>query len=67
MNVREISPNVDAGALLAGAQFIDAFSIGIEDTALDARHAAEKMLAGDVCRIEKGRQILLFIERWDDQ
>jgi hypothetical protein len=39
------SPAVDAGTLLAGAQFIDAFSIGIEDTTLDARRAAEKMLA----------------------
>jgi hypothetical protein len=45
MKVREVDPNVDAGALLAGAQFIDAYSIAIEDTALDARHAAEKMLA----------------------
>jgi hypothetical protein len=45
MKVREVDPNVDAGALLAGAQFIDAYSIAIEGTALDARHAAEKMLA----------------------
>jgi len=45
MKVREVDPNVDAGTLLAGAQFIDAFSIAIGDTALDARHAAEKMLA----------------------
>ena len=45
MNVREIKPSVDADALLAGAQFIDAYSIAIADTALDARHAAEKMLA----------------------
>ena len=45
MKVREVHPNVDASALLAGAQFIDAFSIGIEDTALDARHAAERMMA----------------------
>lgn len=45
MNVREIEPNVDADALLAGAQFIDAYSIAIGDADLDARHAAEKMLA----------------------
>jgi hypothetical protein len=45
MKVREVQPIVDAGAVLAGAQFIDAFSIGIEDTALDARHAAERMMA----------------------
>jgi hypothetical protein len=45
MKVREIDPDVDAGALLAGAQFIDAYRIGVDDPALDARHAAEKMLA----------------------
>ena len=31
-------------ALLAGAQFIDAFRIEVEATALDARHAAERMM-----------------------
>jgi hypothetical protein len=45
MKVRAIDPNVDAGALLAGAQFIDAYRIGLADPALDARRAAEKMLA----------------------
>jgi hypothetical protein len=45
MKVHEIDPNVDTGALLAGAQFIDAYRIGVDDPALDARHAAEKMLA----------------------
>jgi Protein of unknown function (DUF2867) len=45
MKVREVDPNVDAGALLAGAQFIDAYRIGVDDPTLDARHAAEKMLA----------------------
>jgi uncharacterized protein DUF2867 len=44
MNVQAIRPAVDADALLAGAQFIDAFSILTDDAALDARHAAEKML-----------------------
>jgi hypothetical protein len=44
MKVREVEPKFDTGALLAGAQFSDAYSIAIEDTALDARHAAEKML-----------------------
>jgi uncharacterized protein DUF2867 len=44
MKVREIKPSVDTGALLAGAQFVDAFSIGVDDPALDARRAAEKML-----------------------
>ena len=45
MKVREIKPDVDADALLAGAQFVDAFSIDVDGTALDARHAAERMMA----------------------
>ena len=45
MRVREVDPNVDSGALLAGAQFVDAYSIAIEGSALDARQATEKMLA----------------------
>jgi hypothetical protein len=45
MKVREVEPEIDAGALLAGAQFIDAFSVTVEDAALDARRAAGKMLA----------------------
>jgi hypothetical protein len=45
MKVREIRPAVDADALLAGAQFADAFCIEISDRDLDARRAAERMLA----------------------
>jgi Protein of unknown function (DUF2867) len=45
MRVHEVDPNVDHGALLAGAQFVDAYSIAIDGAALDARQAAEKMLA----------------------
>jgi hypothetical protein len=45
MKVHEVDPNVDSGALLAGAEFIDAYSIVIDNAALDARRAAEKMLA----------------------
>jgi hypothetical protein len=45
MKVRPVEPNVDADALLPGAQFIDAYSVIVNDTALDARHAAEKMTA----------------------
>jgi hypothetical protein len=45
MKVRPVEPNVDADALLPGAQFIDAYSLIVNDTALDARHAAEKMTA----------------------
>jgi Protein of unknown function (DUF2867) len=44
MNVQAVEPDVGLGALLAGAQFIDAYSIVADDAALDARHAAEKML-----------------------
>lgn len=44
MNVHAVEPNVDTGALLAGAQYIDAFRITVDGTALDARRAAEKML-----------------------
>lgn len=45
MKVREVDPNVDPGALLPGAQFIDAYRIAVEDAAVDARQAAERMLA----------------------
>jgi hypothetical protein len=44
MKVRAVDPNVDADALLPGAQFADAFCITVDGTALDARRAAEKML-----------------------
>jgi hypothetical protein len=44
MKVRAVEPNVDTAALLAGAQFSDAFSIAVDDATLDARHAAERML-----------------------
>ncbi|MEO8318088.1 MAG: DUF2867 domain-containing protein [Bradyrhizobium sp.] len=45
MTVQEITPVVDTDALLAGAQFADAFRVEIADPALDARHAAERMMA----------------------
>ena len=38
MKVREVDPDVDPGALLPGAQFIDAYRIAVEDAA--ARRAA---------------------------
>jgi hypothetical protein len=44
MTVHEINPVVDADALLAGAQFMDAFGIDIDGRTLDARQAAERML-----------------------
>jgi len=45
MTVHEVTPAVDPSTLLAGAQFVDAFRIEIDDRALDARHAAERMMA----------------------
>jgi hypothetical protein len=45
MTISEIKPDVDKNTLLAGAQFIDAFSIMIDGGTLDARHAAERMMA----------------------
>src|SRR5229473_5880253 len=45
MKVSEIPPTVDSGTLLAGAQFVDAFSLEVDGGALDARHAAERMFA----------------------
>src|ERR1700690_3603320 len=44
MTVVEIAPEVDQAALLAGAQFADAYSIAVHGSALDARHAAERMI-----------------------
>jgi Protein of unknown function (DUF2867) len=44
MKVHPVEPGVDAAALLAGAQFIDAYSIAIEHAEFDARQAAENML-----------------------
>lgn len=45
MKIREVDPDIDPGALLPGAQFLDAYRIAVEDAALDARQAAERMLA----------------------
>jgi hypothetical protein len=45
MTVREVTPPADTGALLAGAHFADAFQIEVEDRDLDARRAAERMMA----------------------
>jgi hypothetical protein len=44
MNVQAIAPDLETAALLTGAQFSDAYSIVVDDLALDARDAAEKML-----------------------
>ena len=44
MKVHAVDPEIDTGALLAGAQFSDAYSVVVDEAGLDARHAAEKML-----------------------
>ena len=44
MTVIEIAPDVDRAALLAGAQFVDAYRIVVDRGALDARQAAERMI-----------------------
>jgi hypothetical protein len=36
---------MNASALLAGAQFVDAYSVAVDDATLDARRAAERMRA----------------------
>ena len=43
MMVDEVTPSVEAGTVLAGAQFTDAFRVAINDTSLDARRAAQCM------------------------
>ncbi|NOJ49807.1 DUF2867 domain-containing protein [Bradyrhizobium archetypum] len=45
MTVREVTPSADANAILAGVQFADAFCIEISNRDLDARRAAEQMMA----------------------
>ncbi|MET4292972.1 hypothetical protein ABIB06_003641 [Bradyrhizobium sp. LB8.2] len=42
--VREVTPNVDAGRLLVGAQFIDAFRVATGKQQLDAREACTRMV-----------------------
>jgi Protein of unknown function (DUF2867) len=44
MRVHEVEPDVDRAALLAGAQFADAFRIAVEGRSLDARGAAQRMM-----------------------
>ncbi|QIO30868.1 DUF2867 domain-containing protein [Bradyrhizobium sp. 1(2017)] len=42
--VREVTPNVDANALLSGAQFIDAFRVEIGAATVNARDACTRMV-----------------------
>ena len=50
--VHEVTPEIDAGPLLSGAQFIDAFRIDVAGQTIDARNAAERMMAKSVRWIE---------------
>ena len=45
MTVCEVAPTADTDALLTGAQFADAFRIEVGDSEIDARRAAERMMA----------------------
>jgi len=45
MNVQEITPVIDPNVLLPGAQFADAYRIAVDGRALNARQAAERMIA----------------------
>jgi len=53
VNIAMVHPEIDADSVLAGAQFIDAFSTNVEGTALDARKAAQIMF-GDSPRWVRG-------------
>ena len=44
MKVQEVTPDVDKDALLAGAQFVDAFRLETDGRAFDARQAAQRMM-----------------------
>ena len=45
MTVHEVTPAIDPNTLLPGAQFADAYRIEVDDRALNARQAAERMMA----------------------
>ena len=66
MNVQATTPEIDAGTLLPGAQFIDAYVVAVDGAALDARHAAEKMLSRGprwIDTLMAGRPILFLSDR----
>lgn len=42
--VREVTPDVDAGAVLSGAQFVDSFRVEIGTIPLSAREACTRMV-----------------------
>ena len=52
MKVHEVGPPINTGALLAGAQFADAFCIEVGGQCIDARKAAQRMMGRSSCWIE---------------
>lgn len=52
MSVEQVAPEVDPGPLLAGAQFMDAFRLEVDGENLDARQAAERMMARAPRRVD---------------
>jgi hypothetical protein len=52
IRVQEVAPEIDAGPLLSGAQFIDAFRVDLGGRAIDARSAAERMMGHSPAWIE---------------
>jgi hypothetical protein len=45
MTVDEVAPAINPAAVLAGAQFMDAYRLEVDGAALDARQAAMRMMA----------------------
>jgi Protein of unknown function (DUF2867) len=45
MTVENVAPAIDPATLLVGAQFVDAYRLEVDGTALDARQAATRMMA----------------------
>jgi hypothetical protein len=45
VTVEDVAPEVDLGPLLPGAQFMDAYRLEVDGEKLDARKAAERMMA----------------------
>jgi len=52
IRVQEVAPEIDAGPLLSGAQFIDAFRVDLDRGTIDARNAAERMMGHSPAWIE---------------
>ena len=57
MTVHEVPPAVDTNTLLAGAQFVDAYCVAVDDRTLDARHAAECMIG----RLPRWAEVLISL------